>query len=67
MIIDLDPTPVSQILLQMTVRAEIMVSLPFLINSARMLSAPCDFPPFRYVTAASTSSLRMRDLLPLVF
>ena len=36
--------PVSQILLQMIVRVEIMASPPFFINSAGILSSPGDFP-----------------------
>ena len=42
----------------MIVRADIMASLPYFINSAYMLSAPTG----RYFTAASTSSLRMGEL-----
>ena len=37
-------SPVSQILLHMIVKAEIMASPPFFINSAGMLSSPGDFP-----------------------
>ena len=48
MIIDLvhgvGHSPVSQILLQMIVRVEIMASPPFFINSTGMLSSNDDFP-----------------------
>ena len=55
-------SPVSHILSQMIVREEIMASPLFCFNSARMLTAPGDFPPFRYFTAACTSSLGMGEL-----
>ena len=51
-------SPVLQILLQIAVRMSIMASPPAWTNSAGMLSMPADFPIFRSLTAASTSSRR---------
>ena len=45
-----------QDLLQTKVRTSIMASPPSLTNSAGMLSIPADFPIFKTLTAASTSS-----------
>ena len=52
-------SPVLQILLQIAVRMSIMASPPAWTNSAGMLSMPADFPIFRSLTAASTSSRRI--------
>ena len=52
-------SPVSQILLQIVVRAVITSSLPAWTSSAEMLLTPADFPVFNDYTAASTSVRRM--------
>ena len=52
-------SPVFQILLQIAVRMSIIASPPAWTNSAGMLSTPADFPIFRALTAASTSSRRI--------
>ena len=53
-------SPVFQILLQIEVRMSIMASPPAWTNSVGMLSTPADFPIFSALTAASTSSRRIR-------
>ena len=52
-------SPVFQILLQIEVRMSIMASPPAWTNSAGILTTPADFPIFRALTAASTSSRRI--------
>ena len=53
-------SPVFQILLQIADRMSVMASFPAWTNSAGMLSTPADFPIFSALTAASTSSRRIR-------
>ena len=53
-------SPVFQILLQIAVRMSIMASPPASTNSAGLLSTPTDFPILSALTAASTSSRRIR-------
>ena len=52
-------SPVSQILLQIAVRAVITPSPPAWTSSGRMLSTPADFPFFSGCTAPSTSLQKM--------
>ena len=52
-------SPVFQILLQTVVRVSIMASPPAWTNSAGMSSTPADFPIYRALTTASTSSRRI--------
>ena len=53
-------SPVFQIMLQIEDRMSIMASLPASTISAGMLSTPTDWPIFSALTAASTSSRRIR-------
>ena len=55
-----DRSPILQILLQISVKTSIMVSLPARTSSADILSTPADFPFFSDATALSTSSIDLR-------
>ena len=57
----------SQILLQIAVRMLVTASPPACIGSAVMLSTPADFPFFKDLTVASTSSWRIGKLSSSVF
>ena len=62
-----DHSPVCQILLQIAVRMLVTASPPACINSADLLSTPADFPFFKDLTTASTSSRIIGKLSSSVF